>query len=145
AVQVSQDNLRVFLQIGNVAKTDRVLKVSPAGIRSASGGSLFFGTAYFTHNFQSNEPFNPLVTRVVEGPDRFLENHVAWKAEGRMLSVSVDLQGSYAVSLHALDGAALETRAGAGPGRYAFAGARHGLHVLRVTQGKRAWAKPVFL
>jgi hypothetical protein len=146
-VLVSDDGRRVFLQLGNVAAVDRVLKIAASGIRSASGSPLFFNEAYFTHNYQSHKPFEAGITALRNGPSGlFMDNHVTCRLQAGSLTVEVGLAGSYRVSLHTLGGALLEDKAGSGPASFTFTGAgRHGLRVLQVVQGKRTILKPVFL
>lgn len=144
AVRLSTDRKRVFLEIGDAAAVDRVLKITAAGLRS-SGAPLFFNQTVFTHNWQSSQPFQADASAIApRRSDPFLENHVTCRLQGGSLSIEVDLRGDYSVELRSARGALLEDRAGRGPGRFAFAG-RRGLCVLRVSQGERAFLKPVFL
>jgi hypothetical protein len=142
-VKVSEDKQRVYLAIGDAAAVDRVLKIAPAGIRSATGGQLYFKEAYFTHNYQSHQAFQAGSTRIAQAPvDGFLRDHVTYQVLGPALEVEVDLKGGYSVSLRSMDGSLQESRPGRGPARFQFHGGR-GLRVLQVSQAGHAYVRPV--
>jgi hypothetical protein len=145
AVQVSSDNLRVFLQIGNNAATDRLLRVTAGGIRSASGGVLVHNQVWLAHNYQSTAPFNPGV-RVADRVDAHLKNSISYfrPFPGRV-TVKSDLAGTYRISLRSLDGRSLDERKGAGPSEFTFAPGGSGIFVLQVTQGERSYSRPLSL
>jgi hypothetical protein len=82
---------------------------------------------------------------VAAAPDRTLENRVSFRTSGGSLLVDVKLSGVYAVSLARPDGKIVATRDGTLPALHAFPSAHRGLHVLKVSQGKRVYARPVFL
>ena len=144
-VKVSNDNKRVFLQVGNQAGIDRVLKIVMPGVRSASGAALWFNQVFFTHNYQSTAAFEPTTGAAPRAADKYLENHLAFQALGGRLRVETTLHGEYALSLRSMNGARVEEKSGRGPAAFTFAPGRKGLHVLQVTQGKRSYARPVFL
>ena len=144
-VLVSNDNKRIFLQVGDIAKIDRVLKIVAPGIRSATGGTLFFNQTIFTHNWQSTEAWNVVTDLAAPSRmDRFIENHVAYRKSGGALLVSVTLPGEYTVSLCSLNGKKVEEGTRVNQSEYAFGSGRQGMFILRVTQGGRAFARPVF-
>ncbi len=144
-VLVSADAKRIFLQVGNIADTDRVLKITAAGIRSATGGSPFFNQTIFTHNWQSTEAFNAATRIVDRAPvDRFMENHIAYRKQAGSLIVNVTLPGDYSVSLRTLNGSRVEEATRLNQAEYTFAGAHQGMFILQVAQGTHAYCRPVF-
>jgi hypothetical protein len=154
AVKLSEDRKRVFLaSTGATAATDRELKIVTNGIKSATGGSLFQGTAYFTHNHQSSVPWNAATVAIGER-DRLAPLPAAAVRHAvlpGMLRVDIDLQGDYTVALHALDGARQAVRQGRGPARFEFPAQRNGtvsgaagsLRILRVVSNGRTQARTI--
>jgi hypothetical protein len=147
-VQVSNDGRRVFLQVGNVAAVDRVLKIIAGGVRAegSTTEALWFNQAYFTHNYQSNLAFNPVsdVTGLRHAGDAFLDSRVSHLRIATGLQVNVNLQGAYTVSLSQFNGVRVEHKQGRNPGEIRFtAQGRKGLYVLQVAQGGRVYRRPV--
>ena len=137
AVLVSDDKKRIFLAInGGGAAQDRELKIVVAGLKAEGGASLFHNTAYFTHNHQGTQAFQPgtvglaqerSVRTSLRGPVRREAVAGGWR-------VHVSLSGTYTVSLRSLDGALLAERKGSGLQAFDFAGrgAARGLCLLTV-------------
>ncbi len=138
----SDDNKRVFLALtGGEAATDRVVKFATVGIKSATGGSLFHGTAYFTHNYQSSAAF-VAATPVGISQDRTSGANAMDLAIGNtampgLLRVKVDLKGVYSVTVHGLNGSLVEQRTGSGPSEFTFI-SRSGEQAMRVLQVKQS-------
>lgn len=153
SVKVSDDRLRVFVASPTViAAQDRELKIAANGIKSAAGGALFHGTAYFTHNYQSAVPFNAGTVAVAPlnvpgAPDASLLR--AERFPGG-LRVHVAMRGPWRLTLLGPDGKVLSRRAGAGPEEIRFrAGAGDvpaaikGLRILRLEGESGTLARPV--
>ena len=147
SVKVSDDKLRVLVASPIVvAAQDRELKIAVTGLKSATGGALFHGTAYFTHNYQSNVVFNSAAVAVA--PRRP-------PADGRLraevlpdgLRVHIDLRGPYRITLTSPDGKILAERTGEGSAEFRFPSGHAGrksLRILRVDGQAAALARPVF-
>ncbi|MDB5105399.1 MAG: hypothetical protein JWP91_3088 [Fibrobacteres bacterium] len=154
SVKLSDDRKRIFLAAPTAtAATDRELKIVTTGIKSATGGALFHGTAYFTHNYQSTVPFNAASVGIADTDRRegigAIGSAVRHSILPGMLRVKVGLEGDYTVSLHGLDGTLVESRQGRGPEEFLFrAGnqARSGgtMRLLRVKRNGLGYARPVF-
>lgn len=141
-VQLSTDARRVFLAIGNNAKTDRVLSIIAGGIRSATGNaSLVFNQAWFTHNYQSTEAFNAAVHIADRASDKYMNARVSHTALRDGVRLRVDLKGAYTMALSSLNGARVEERQGFDAGEFTLKAPGHGLHVLQVRQGGRAYVR----
>jgi hypothetical protein len=146
-VQRSNDDTRIFLQVGNIAAVDRLLKITAGGIRSSSGEQLYFNQTYFTHNYQSAQAFNPAGPTGIanrHAGDKYMDNRVSHFQQAGELKVSVKLHGAYTVSLRKFNGAAVEAQSGNSPQELTFqAKDRKGLYILQVAQGKRSYLRPV--
>lgn len=144
-VEVSDDGTRVFLKIGNHAAPDRVLSIVAAGIRSqAKNEALVFNQAWFTHNYQSTEAFDPKPTGIAGRiSDKYMDAHVSQALIPGGVKLRVDLKGAYTVALSSFSGARLLEKAGTGPGEIRLAAPGRGLYILQVRQGKRAYVRPV--
>lgn len=152
SVQLSDDKKRLFIaSTGATAATDRALKIVVGALKSATGASLFHGTAYFTHNYQSTASFNAVTTSIAGRNGKAFSNAldlaISPTVTPGMLRVKVDLAGAYTVSVHALNGARVEERAGFGPAEFLFPAksGRQAMQVLQVKQGDgSAYVRPVF-
>ncbi len=144
-VQLSTDQTRVFLNIGNQAVIDRVLVITAAGIRSQSGGSpLIYDQTWFTHNYQSTVPFDPAPTSVADREvDKFMQDRVQQTLLGDAVKVQVDLQGAYTVALSSFNGARVEVKNGFNPNEFTLPAPGRGLYILQVRQGKHGYVRPV--
>jgi hypothetical protein len=143
-VQLSTDARRVFLAIGNNAKTDRVLSIIAGGIRSATGNaSLVFNQAWFTHNYQSTETFNATVRVADRASDKYMDARVRHTALPGAVRLRIDLEGAYTMALSGLNGSRMEERQGFGAGEFTLKAPGRGLHILQVRQGGRAYVRSV--
>jgi hypothetical protein len=149
SVQISEDKKRLFIaSTGATAAIDRVLKVVVGGLKSATGASLFHGTGYFTHNYQSSVAFNAATVGVAGRNSRSnsMELAVGHTLLPGMLRVKVDLSGEYTVAIHALNGGLVEERKGSGPAEFSFSSqaGKQAMHVLQVKQNGQAYVRPLF-
>ena len=145
AVQISGDHKRVFLQIGNFALPDRVIVITAAGIRSEAGnGSLFFNRTWFTHNYQSTQPFNP-TTGITRKVDKFMADRISHSnLRPGVVSVKVDLDGPYSVSLRSVTGRQKDERKGNSPSEFTFTpGMGSGISILQVRHGDHNYLRPL--
>lgn len=144
SVQVSADGYRVFLGIGNNAKADRVLSIIAGGIRSKTGNAaLVYNQALFTHNYQSTVAFSPTVGIAERQSDQYMSSHVMHTMLPGAVKLRVDLKGEYTVALSGLNGSLLEEKHGFDPGEFTLKAQGHGLHIVEVRQGGRAYVRPV--
>ncbi|MDB5051077.1 MAG: hypothetical protein JWO30_4148 [Fibrobacteres bacterium] len=152
SVKVSDDHKRVFIaSTGATASLDRELKILTNGIKSATGASLFYATAYFTHNYQSQVPFSTATVAIADrnGPaasSNAMDLSIHQTVLPGRLRVQVSLSGNYSVSLHALNGARLDERRGTGPAEFNFSatpGAKS-VRMLQVKQAGRSYVRRIF-
>ncbi len=122
SIKLSDDKKRVYLALsGAEGSPDRLLKIVATGIKSAGGTALFHGTAYFSHNYQSTEAFQPATVALApRAPESIPASALRADAVVGGLRVQVDLAGSYTISLRAVDGTWLESRVGHGTGSFLF-------------------------
>jgi hypothetical protein len=142
SVKVSDDRLRVFVASPVVtASQDRELKIVAGGVKSATGGSLFQSTAYFTHNYQSMAAFDPAVA---VAPRPAAASVLGATILPGSLRVRLELSGPWTVRLLDPTGRLLAERVGKGPGETRFpTGADHGLRIVQVTGEAGTFARPV--
>ena len=144
SVKLSDDKKRLFIGSSDLtAASERELKITAAGIKSAGGGALFQTTAYFTHNYQSTTAFDAAVAvrpAAAALPDLSGALRVS-AAAGLRVHVSVD--GAYRLSLLALDGKLLSAQSGRAPRDFAFPASAHGLRLLRIESSGAVFTRPV--
>lgn len=174
-VSFSNDNRRVFVAIntpdtsigaahfgtygvgnnttgvwGGAGKQDRTLRLTlGTGVRSASGASLYYGTAWLGWNFQSNQNFDAAATSVTpqaRADIDLLAAAITTRKAAGALEVMVSTSGRATVEIYSLTGELKAVQSGAsGAFRFETRAFDRGLHVLRVTQGAAVVSRRIAL
>ncbi|MDB5048168.1 MAG: hypothetical protein JWO30_1239 [Fibrobacteres bacterium] len=137
--EVSDDGKRVYLQLSGLKAMDYVAAFKISGVKSAAGKTPWDNEAWYTLNTIADRSWDPHADQAAISPVR--PAPAGWinasHAGAGILNVTVDIPGSWALTLRGLDGSLVSRLNGLGAGSHRISGGRSSIGVY-VLEGRSA-------
>ena len=146
--ELSDDGMRLYVQVAGLKEIDYVAYFKIAGIKSATGRLPWDNEAWYTLNKISDRPWDPHIGTQVRAQRAAspLAGKVAQAPAGQgLLQVTLGLQGPWSLELRTLDGSLAARMNGAQPGIHLVSGGRAvpAVYMLSVKAGSESLTRKV--